>query len=133
MAVPGILSGPGLSLRWRSVVSVHQQARRTEQQPRSYRVARSGEEPHGRTRLRMRAADATVWYLRLVALLNVLAVVSVSFREEVREHTLGEYFTPYLVTAGLVSSALAGFLAVVMRRRKRAAWIFNMLLAGALF
>ncbi|MFE3269668.1 phosphatidylglycerol lysyltransferase domain-containing protein [Streptomyces sp. NPDC059215] len=86
-----------------------------------------------RPRLRPRAAAATVWYLRLLALLNLVAVVSLPFREEVHEHNAGEFFTPYLATAGLVSAALALFLALVMRRRKRAAWIFNMLLAGPLF
>ncbi|WP_326791794.1 phosphatidylglycerol lysyltransferase domain-containing protein [Streptomyces sp. NBC_00841] len=89
--------------------------------------------PHTFPRLRPRAAAATVWYLRLLALLNIAAVVSLPFREEVHEHNAGEFFTPYLATAGLVSAALALFLAVVMRRRKRAAWIFNMLLAGPLF
>ncbi|MER6437352.1 phosphatidylglycerol lysyltransferase domain-containing protein [Streptomyces sp. NPDC001185] len=83
--------------------------------------------------MRPRAAAATVWYLRLLALLNLVAVVSLPFREEVHEHNAGEFFTPYLATAGLVSAALALFLALVMRRRKRAAWIFNMLLAGPLF
>ncbi|WNC03117.1 phosphatidylglycerol lysyltransferase domain-containing protein [Streptomyces sp. CGMCC 4.7035] len=82
--------------------------------------------------MRPRAAAATVWYLRLQALLNIVAVLSLPFREEVHEHNVGEYFTPYLATAGLVSAALALFLAMVMRRRKRAAWIFNMLLAGPL-
>ncbi|MGW7256935.1 phosphatidylglycerol lysyltransferase domain-containing protein [Streptomyces sp. NPDC054834] len=83
-------------------------------------------------RLRARAAAATVWYLRLLAALNIAAVVSLPFREEVHEHNAGEYFTPYLATAGLVSAALASFLALVMRRRKRAAWAFNLLLSGAL-
>ncbi|MFF0225946.1 phosphatidylglycerol lysyltransferase domain-containing protein [Streptomyces sp. NPDC004629] len=83
-------------------------------------------------RLRARAAGATVWYLRLLAVLNIVAVVSLPFREEVHEHNAGEFFTPYLATAGLVSAALALFLAVVMRRRKRAAWVFNLLLAGPL-
>ncbi|MFF4489603.1 phosphatidylglycerol lysyltransferase domain-containing protein [Streptomyces sp. NPDC001544] len=83
-------------------------------------------------RLRARAASATVWYLRLLAALNIVAVVSLPFRQEVHEHNAGEYFTPYLATAGLVSAALALFLAVVMRRRKRAAWLFNLLCAGAL-
>ncbi|MGV9931547.1 phosphatidylglycerol lysyltransferase domain-containing protein [Streptomyces olivaceoviridis] len=87
----------------------------------------------GDHRLRTRAATATVWYLRLLAVLNLAAVVSLPFREEVHEHNAGEYFTPYLATAGLVSAALALFLAVVMRRRKRAAWLFNLLLAGPLF
>ncbi|MFE3034639.1 phosphatidylglycerol lysyltransferase domain-containing protein [Streptomyces canus] len=84
-------------------------------------------------RLRRGAASATVWYLRLVAVLNLAAVVSVPFHDEIQEHNVGEYFTPYLATAGLVSAALALFLALVMRRRKRAAWIFNLLLAGGLF
>ncbi|MET8946638.1 phosphatidylglycerol lysyltransferase domain-containing protein [Streptomyces sp. NPDC004542] len=83
-------------------------------------------------RLRARAAAATVWYLRLLTALNIAAVVSLPFREEVHEHNAGEYFTPYLATAGLVSAALAAFLALVMRRRKRAAWAFNLLLSGAL-
>ncbi|MGW2029223.1 phosphatidylglycerol lysyltransferase domain-containing protein [Streptomyces sp. NPDC001761] len=86
----------------------------------------------GDHRLRARAATATVWYLRLLAALNLAAVVSLPFREEVHEHNAGQYFTPYLATAGLVSAALALFLAVVMRRRKRAAWLFNLLLAGPL-
>ncbi|WP_079102887.1 phosphatidylglycerol lysyltransferase domain-containing protein [Streptomyces sp. TP-A0356] len=93
----------------------------------------SGERPPLLTRLRPGAAAATVWYLRLQALLNIVAVVSLPFREEVHEHNAGQFFTPYLATAGLVSAALALFLALVMRRRKRAAWIFNMLLAGPLF
>ncbi|MGW2899681.1 phosphatidylglycerol lysyltransferase domain-containing protein, partial [Streptomyces sp. NPDC001212] len=84
-------------------------------------------------RLRARAAAATVWYLRLLAVLNIVAVLSLPFREEVHEHNGGEFFTPYLATAGLVSAVLALFLAVVMRRRKRAAWVFNLLLAGPLF
>ncbi|MGW3101383.1 phosphatidylglycerol lysyltransferase domain-containing protein [Streptomyces sp. NPDC001100] len=87
----------------------------------------------GKTGLHEHAAAATVWYLRLLALLNLLAVVSVPFRAEVDEHRTGAHFTPYLATAGLTSAALASFLAVVMRRRKRAAWIVNMLIAGPLF
>ncbi|CAK7281964.1 phosphatidylglycerol lysyltransferase domain-containing protein [Streptomyces misionensis] len=97
-------------------------------------------------RLRAAAASATVWYLRLIAVLNVLAVLSLPFREEVHEHNtsklfneqhphqhVGAFFTPYLATAGLVSAALAIFLTLVMRRRKRAAWLTNLLLAGPLF
>ncbi|AGS71047.1 phosphatidylglycerol lysyltransferase domain-containing protein [Streptomyces collinus] len=88
--------------------------------------------PGGDDRLRKRAAAATVWYLRLQVVLNVAAVLSLPFREEVHEHNAGDFFTPYLATAGLVSAALALFLAVVMRRRKRAAWVFNLILAGPL-
>ncbi|MFE9454335.1 phosphatidylglycerol lysyltransferase domain-containing protein [Streptomyces sp. NPDC006739] len=97
-------------------------------------------------RLRTRAAATTVWYLRLIAVLNVVAVVSLPFRQEVNEHNTGritlhpryahhsgQFFTPYLATAGLVSAALAIFFALVMRRRKRAAWVANLLLAGPLF
>ncbi|MFF3460848.1 phosphatidylglycerol lysyltransferase domain-containing protein [Streptomyces sp. NPDC002619] len=84
-------------------------------------------------RLRARAATATVWYLRLLAAVNIVAVLSLSFRQEVHEHNAGQFFTPYLCTAGLISAALALFLAVVMRRRKRAAWVFNLILAGSLF
>ncbi|MET8635081.1 phosphatidylglycerol lysyltransferase domain-containing protein [Streptomyces sp. NPDC004074] len=93
----------------------------------------AGERTPLHARLRPGAAAATVWYLRLQAVLNIVAVLSLPFREEVHEHNVGQFFTPYLATAGLVSAALALFLAVVMRRRKRAAWIFNMLLAGPLF
>ncbi|MFF4900022.1 phosphatidylglycerol lysyltransferase domain-containing protein [Streptomyces sp. NPDC001068] len=98
--------------------------------------------------LRRRAADATVWYLRLIAVLNIAAVLSLPFRHEVDEHnngrlTLhlhrqhahhsGEFFTPYLATAGLVSAALAIFFVLVMRRRKRAAWVVNVVLSTPLF
>ncbi|MGW2956897.1 phosphatidylglycerol lysyltransferase domain-containing protein [Streptomyces sp. NPDC001220] len=98
--------------------------------------------------LRRRAADATVWYLRLIAVLNIAAVMSLPFRQEVDEHnngrlTLhlhrqhahhsGQFFTPYLATAGLVSAALAIFFVLVMRRRKRAAWVVNVVLSTPLF
>ncbi|MFE5142500.1 phosphatidylglycerol lysyltransferase domain-containing protein [Streptomyces fagopyri] len=105
-----------------------------QRDPTSRRTAPAdGPAAGARPRLRPRAAAATVWYLRLLALLNLVAVVSLPFREEVHEHNAGEFFTPYLATAGLISAAVALFLALVMRRRKRAAWIFNMLLAGPLF
>ncbi|WP_420706194.1 phosphatidylglycerol lysyltransferase domain-containing protein [Streptomyces sp. NRRL B-24484] len=81
-------------------------------------------------RWRPRAAAATVWYLRLLALLNLVAVLAVPFRDQVQEHNEGEYFTPYLLTAGLTTVLLSLFLAVAMRRRKRAAWIFNAVVSG---
>nr|WP_245194573.1 phosphatidylglycerol lysyltransferase domain-containing protein [Kitasatospora phosalacinea] len=68
-----------------------------------------------------------------MALLNLVAVLSVPFRDEVERHNTGEYFTPYLMTAGLTSMLASLFLAVAMRRRKRAAWIFNTGLAGVTF
>ncbi|MFD8734892.1 phosphatidylglycerol lysyltransferase domain-containing protein [Streptomyces sp. NPDC059618] len=111
-------------------MSVQQSALIPEQRnASSRRGARSGGAGDG---IRPRAAAFTVWYLRLLALINIVAVISLPFREEVHEHNGGEFFTPYLATAGLVSAALALFLALVMRRRKRAAWIFNLLLAGPL-
>lgn len=80
-------------------------------------------------RWRPRAATATVWYLRLIALLNLVAVLSVPFRDQIRTHNEGEYFTPYMMTAGLSFAVISVFLAIAMRRRKRAAWIFNTALA----
>ncbi|MGW4381720.1 phosphatidylglycerol lysyltransferase domain-containing protein [Kitasatospora sp. NPDC004531] len=92
-----------------------------------------GEGPGSPARWRRRAAASTVWYLRLVALLNLVAVLSVPFRNQVQRHNEGQFFTPYLVTVGLTSVALSLFLAVAMRRRKRAAWIFNTVSAGLTF
>ncbi|MFJ9721782.1 phosphatidylglycerol lysyltransferase domain-containing protein [Streptomyces sp. NPDC101209] len=110
----------------------------------------AAQRPHGTepSRLHKRAADATVWYLRLIAVLNIVAVMSLPFRQEVYEHnngriTLhlhrqhahhsGQFFTPYLATAGLISAALAIFFVLVMRRRKRAAWVVNLALSAPLF
>ncbi|MEV7212046.1 phosphatidylglycerol lysyltransferase domain-containing protein [Kitasatospora cineracea] len=93
----------------------------------------NGEGPGPLARWRPRAAASTVWYLRLMALLNLVAVLSVPFRNQVRRHNEGEFFTPYLMTAGLTTALASLFLAVAMRRRKRAAWIFNTGLAGLTF
>jgi lysyl-tRNA synthetase class 2 len=122
-------------------VNLQQRARRPQ--------GPEAERPPLLPRLRPGAAAATVWYLRLLALLNIVAVLSLPFRQEVDEHNTGrivashhhrfhaehagQFFTPYLATAGLVSAVLAIFLAMVMRRRKRAAWVVNMVLAGPLF
>ncbi|PYC87586.1 hypothetical protein C7C46_04435 [Streptomyces tateyamensis] len=84
-------------------------------------------------KLRSVAAHGTVWYLRLIALLNLVAVVVSPFRTTVRHHSEGEYFTPYMLTLGLATAVLSLFLAVAMRRRKRAAWIFNFGLGGLTF
>src|SRR5690349_6111536 len=77
--------------------------------------------PDPSPRLRAGAASATVWYLRLIAVFNIIAVLSLPFRKEVEEHNdgqlftarhvhahthhAGQFFTPYLATAGLVSAA----------------------------
>ncbi|MEU3963109.1 phosphatidylglycerol lysyltransferase domain-containing protein [Streptomyces buecherae] len=79
-----------------------------------------------------RSAAFAVWYLRAVTCVNLLSAVWVSFGNDVRRHNVDEYFTPYLLTAGFFSAALSLFLAVTMRRRKRAAWILNLVLSGLL-
>jgi lysyl-tRNA synthetase class 2 len=80
-----------------------------------------------------RAAAFTVWYLRVVAAVNLLGAVWVSFGANIRRHNAENYFTPYLLTAGFTTGAFALFLAVTMRRRKRAAWILNLVLCGLFF
>nr|WP_236075657.1 phosphatidylglycerol lysyltransferase domain-containing protein [Streptomyces coffeae] len=77
-----------------------------------------------------RAAAFTVWYLRTVAFVNLLGAVWVSFGNDIKRHNVDEYFTPYLLTAGFFSAAFSMFLAITMRRHKRAAWILNLGLSG---
>ncbi|KAA0921412.1 phosphatidylglycerol lysyltransferase domain-containing protein, partial [Streptomyces apricus] len=81
--------------------------------------------------IRRRAAGAAVWYLRAVAFLNFLSAVWVSLGQDVRRHNTQDCFTPYLLTAGFASGVFTLFLAITMRRRKRAAWILNLALSGA--
>ncbi|MFD3438367.1 phosphatidylglycerol lysyltransferase domain-containing protein [Streptomyces sp. NPDC058685] len=78
-----------------------------------------------------RSAAFAVWYLRAVTFVNVLGAVWVSLGQDVRRHNVDDYFTPYLLTAGFASASFTLFLAVTMRRRKRAAWILNLALAGS--
>ena len=47
-----------------------------------------------------------------------------------RRHNTENLFTPYLLTAGFASGVFTMFLAITMRRRKRAAWILNFVLGG---
>ncbi|MGY6027031.1 phosphatidylglycerol lysyltransferase domain-containing protein [Streptomyces spinosirectus] len=77
-----------------------------------------------------RSAAFAVWYLRAVAFVNFLSAVWVSLGQDVRRHNQENFFTPYLLTAGFASGVFTAFLAVTMRRRKRAAWILNLALAG---
>ncbi|WP_216589711.1 phosphatidylglycerol lysyltransferase domain-containing protein [Streptomyces brasiliscabiei] len=77
-----------------------------------------------------RAAGFAVWYLRVVALVNVLGAVWVSLGQDLRRHNTEDYFTPYLLTAGFATGVFTTFLAITMRRRKRAAWILNLVLGG---
>ncbi|MEV0369387.1 phosphatidylglycerol lysyltransferase domain-containing protein [Streptomyces sp. NPDC050636] len=79
-----------------------------------------------------RGAAFGVWYLRIVTFVNLLSAVWVSFGNDIRRHNIEEFFTPYLLTAGFASGAFSLFLSVTLRRRKRAAWILNLLLSGLL-
>ncbi|GAA3237255.1 hypothetical protein GCM10020256_56580 [Streptomyces thermocoprophilus] len=78
-----------------------------------------------------RAAAFAVWYLRVVAFVNFLGAVWVWLGQDVRRHNQENLFTPYLLTAGFASGVFTAFLAVTMRRRKRAAWILNLVLSGS--
>ncbi|WP_181797640.1 phosphatidylglycerol lysyltransferase domain-containing protein [Streptomyces sp. WELS2] len=77
-----------------------------------------------------RAAACAVWYLRTVASVNFLSAVWVTLGQDVRRHNQDDFFTPYLLTAGFASGVLTAFLAITMRRRKRAAWILNLVMSG---
>ncbi|KUN86628.1 hypothetical protein AQJ66_11380 [Streptomyces bungoensis] len=78
-----------------------------------------------------RAAALAVWYLRAVSFVNFLSAVWVSLGQDVRRHNQQNFFTPYLLTAGFASGVFTAFLAITMRRRKRAAWILNLALSGS--
>ncbi|MEU9879568.1 phosphatidylglycerol lysyltransferase domain-containing protein [Streptomyces phaeochromogenes] len=92
--------------------------------------ARTGDAASPTTPASRRGASFAVWYLRLVAFLNFLSAVWLSLGQDVRRHNTENYFTPYLLTAGFASGAFTMFLAITMRRRKRAAWILNLVLSG---
>lgn len=77
-----------------------------------------------------RAAAFAVWYLRVVAFVNFLSAAWVSLGQDVRRHNQENLFTPYLLTAGFASGVFTTFLAITMRRRKRAAWILNLVISG---
>lgn len=79
-----------------------------------------------------RSAAFAVWYLRIVTFINFLSAVWVSFGQDLRRHNTDVFFTPYLLTAGFASGVFTLFLAITMRRRKRAAWILNLVLSGLL-
>ncbi|GAA0469650.1 phosphatidylglycerol lysyltransferase domain-containing protein [Streptomyces stramineus] len=73
-----------------------------------------------------------MWYLRVVTFVNLLGAVWVSFGADIRRHNVEEFFTPYLLTAGFASALWSLVMAVTLRRRKRASWILNLVLAGLL-
>ncbi|MEW1696050.1 MULTISPECIES: phosphatidylglycerol lysyltransferase domain-containing protein [unclassified Streptomyces] len=86
--------------------------------------------PRGTTARSRRAAAFAVWYLRAVTFINFLSAVWVSFGQDLRRHNEADFFTPYMLTAGFASGVFTLFLAITMRRRKRAAWILNLVLSG---
>src|SRR3954462_3925054 len=94
-------------------------------------VAEQAEPGRRSTGASRRAAAFAVWYLRAVAFVNFLSAVWVSLGQDVRRHNQENFFTPYLLTAGFASGVFTAFLAITMRRRKRAAWILNLALAGS--
>ncbi|MGW1410697.1 phosphatidylglycerol lysyltransferase domain-containing protein [Streptomyces sp. NPDC002403] len=94
------------------------------------RVRRSPQPGADRSEWSRRGYLSAVWYLRAVAFINFLGAVWVSLGNDIRRHSDDEFFTPYLLTAGFFSGVLSAFLAITMRRRKRAAWILNLALAG---
>ncbi|MGC5362424.1 phosphatidylglycerol lysyltransferase domain-containing protein [Streptomyces sp. DT24] len=95
-------------------------------------VGLAGEET-GRYAVRsQRGAAFAIWYLRVVSFINFLSAVWVTLGQDLRRHNTENYFTPYLLSAGFSSGVVALFLAITMRRRKRAAWILNLVLAGLL-
>jgi lysyl-tRNA synthetase class 2 len=93
--------------------------------------ARLGERDPRPAGVPRRAAAFAVWYLRGVAFVNFLSAGWVSLGQDVRRHNTENYFTPYLLTAGFASGVFTMFLALTMRRRKRAAWILNLVLSGS--
>ncbi|MGW0394147.1 phosphatidylglycerol lysyltransferase domain-containing protein [Streptomyces sp. NPDC003042] len=98
----------------------------------------TGGEPAGRPETRRgttgsrRGAAFAVWYLRAVTFVNFLSAVWVSLGQDLRRHNTADFYTPYLLTAGFASGLFSLLLAVTMGRRKRAAWILNLVVAGLL-
>ncbi|MFF1556976.1 phosphatidylglycerol lysyltransferase domain-containing protein [Streptomyces sp. NPDC058279] len=83
----------------------------------------------GRSR---RGAAFAVWYLRAVTFVNFLSAVWLSLGQDLRRHNTADFYTPYLLTAGFASGLFSLILAVTMGRRKRAAWILNLVISGML-
>jgi lysyl-tRNA synthetase class 2 len=77
-----------------------------------------------------RAARVPVWYLRLVGVVNLACAVSLTVRQEVSHHNTGELFTPFMLFAGFGTAAAAVFMAMMLARRKRMAWLVFMALCG---
>jgi lysyl-tRNA synthetase class 2 len=80
--------------------------------------------------LSRRSARVPIWYLRVVALLNLATAVSLTVRNEISHHNTGQLFTPFMLFAGFGSAAAAAFMAMVLARHKRMAWVVFMVLCG---
>ncbi|WP_344623429.1 phosphatidylglycerol lysyltransferase domain-containing protein [Kitasatospora arboriphila] len=79
---------------------------------------------------RRRFAAGAEWYVRVVALLNLVAGLIEPFRQQVQRANRGDFFTPVLVASGFTGALFAGLLAVMLRRRKRAAWTVTTVLVA---
>ncbi|NUU24942.1 MAG: DUF2156 domain-containing protein [Streptomycetaceae bacterium] len=90
--------------------------------------AKCAEEVSRYARVRYIASRVLIWYLRIVGAFDLVAAIMVPLRTRVRRHDTGEYFTPFLLTTSFTTAALAIFLAVMLNRRKRAAWVFTAIL-----
>lgn len=86
--------------------------------------------PSGGTALERRGARVPIWYLRVIGLLNLTTAVSLTVRQEVSTHNSGELFTPFMLFAGFGSAAAAVFMAMMLARRKRVAWLVFVVLCG---
>ncbi|TQF05225.1 DUF2156 domain-containing protein [Kitasatospora acidiphila] len=86
-------------------------------------LAAPAQVPPPPARWRQRCGGYAEWYLRIAAAVNLLTGLVTPFRERVHKVDSGEYFTPVLFTAGFTAALFAALLAVMLRRRKRAAWI----------
>jgi lysyl-tRNA synthetase class 2 len=84
----------------------------------------------GGSALSRRCARVPIWYLRMVGLVNLVCAVSLTIRQEVSEHNTGELFTPFMLFAGFGSAAAAVFMAMMLARHKRMAWLVFMALCG---
>jgi lysyl-tRNA synthetase class 2 len=86
--------------------------------------------PDRGTALRRRCAEVPIWYLRVIGLLDLLTAVSFTVREQVEHRMSSEFYTPFMLFAGFSSGAAVLFMAMMLRRRKRVAWLVVMLLSG---
>ncbi len=94
--------------------------------------ARAGRSPAGSALRGWRepAVTAVVWYLRVATVWNVVTALVVPFRSRLHRAQAGTVLTPFLFTPGLTAAVFAVLLAVMLRRRKRAAWLVAFALAA---